>query len=155
MILAITHNCIPAIVCSQHTWLVNRNRLCCYRSSHTFPITDMFVVYHTHLVKLNHFCSLGSTQTVHASELYAVYHYKKRHTSVPFWAERKKFLSCLWHFYHDNCDKTRYHHRCGGLLLLRQKIMTKNGLFVLGGLETHLHDILSTVWWWYRPRVGS
>src|SRR3990170_3630105 len=73
MISSITYNCIPAIVCSQHTRLVNRNRLCCYRSSHTFPITDLFAVYHTHLVKLNRFCSLGSTQTVHPSELYVVY----------------------------------------------------------------------------------
>ena len=64
-------------------------------------------------------------------------------TSVTFWAERIFFLSCLWHFYDDNCDKTRYHHRCGGLLLLWQKIMTENGLFVLGGPETQLwavHD---------------
>src|SRR3990170_3794198 len=73
MISSITDNCIPAIVCSQHTRLVNRNRLCCYRSSHTFPIIDLFAAYHTHLVKLNRFCSLASTQTVHPSELYAVY----------------------------------------------------------------------------------
>src|SRR3990170_3992228 len=73
MISSITDNCIPAIVCSQHTRLGNRNRLYCYQSSHTFPITDLFAAYHTHLVKLNHFCSLGSTQTVHPSELYAVY----------------------------------------------------------------------------------
>ena len=52
MISSITDNCIPAIVCSQHTRLVNRNRMCCYRSSHTFPITDLFAAYHTHLVKL-------------------------------------------------------------------------------------------------------
>ena len=70
---SISHNCIPAIVCSQHTWLVNRNRLCCYVSSHTFLITDLFVAYHTHLVKLNCFSSLGSTQIVHPSELYVVY----------------------------------------------------------------------------------
>src|SRR3989337_2848747 len=38
-----------------------------------------------------------------------------------------------------------YHHRCGGLLLLWQKIMTENGLFVLGGPGTHLHDILWAV----------
>ena len=73
MISSITDDCIPVIVFSQHTRLVNRNRLCCYRSSHTFPITDLFAAYHTHLVKLNHFSSLGSTQTVHLSELYAVY----------------------------------------------------------------------------------
>src|SRR6266496_3837590 len=73
MISSITDNCIPAIVCSQHTWLVNRNRLCCYRSSHTFLITDLFAVYHTHLVILNRFCSLVSTQTVHPSEPHAVY----------------------------------------------------------------------------------
>ena len=41
--------------------------------------------------------------------------------------------------------KTRYHHRCGGLLLLSQKIMTENGLFVLGGPETQLHDILCAI----------
>ena len=73
MISSITDNCILAIVCSQHTWLVNRNRLCCYRYSHTFSITDLFVAYQTCLVKLNRFCSLGSTQTVHPSELYAIY----------------------------------------------------------------------------------
>lgn len=73
MISSITDNCILGIICSQHTWLVNRNRLCCYRSSHTFPITDLFATYHTHLVKLNNFYSLGSTQTVHPNELYAVY----------------------------------------------------------------------------------
>ena len=37
------------------------------------------------------------------------------------------FLSCLWHFYDDNCDKTRYHHRCGGLLLLLKKSWQKMG----------------------------
>ena len=58
MFSSITHNCIPAIVCSQHTQLVNMNRLCCYRSSHTFSIRDMFAAYHTHLVKLNRLCSL-------------------------------------------------------------------------------------------------
>ena len=73
MISSITDNCILAIVFSQHTRLVNRNRLCCYRSSHTFLITDLFAAYHTHLVKLNRFCSLGSTQTVHPTELYAIY----------------------------------------------------------------------------------
>ena len=70
---------------------------------------------------------------------------KKKDTSVTFWAERIFFLSYIWHFYDDNCDKTRYHHRCGGLLLLWQKIMTENGLFVLGGPETQLHDILWAV----------
>ena len=74
MISSITNNCILAIVCSQHTRLVNRNRLCCYRSSHTFLITDLFAAYHTHLVILNHFYSLVSTQTVHPSEPHAVYH---------------------------------------------------------------------------------
>ena len=73
MISSITNNCILAIVCSQHTRLVNRNRQCCSRSSHTFLITDLFAAYHTHLVKLNRFRSLGSTQTVHPSELYVVY----------------------------------------------------------------------------------
>ena len=71
-------------------------------------------------------------------------HYKKD-TSVTFWAERKKILSYIWHFYDDNCDKTRYHHWCGGLLLLWQKFMTKNELFVQGGIETQLHDILWAV----------
>ena len=33
-------------------------------------------------------------------------HYKKKDTSVTFWAEQKYFLSYLWHFYDDNCDKT-------------------------------------------------
>ena len=73
MFSSITHNCIPAIVFSQHTRLVSSNRLCCYRSSHTCPITDLFASYHTHLVHLNHFCSHVSTQTVHPSELHAVY----------------------------------------------------------------------------------
>ena len=40
---------------------------------------------------------------------------------MTFWAKRFFFLSYIWHFYDDNCDKTRYHHRCGGLLLLWQK----------------------------------
>ena len=43
---------------------------------------------------------------------------QKKDTSVTFWAERIFFVSYIWHFYDDNCDKTRYHHRCGGLLLL-------------------------------------
>ena len=72
MISSITHDCIPAIVCSQYTWLVNKNRMCCYRSSHTFLITDLFAAYHTHLVILNRFCSLVSTQTVHPSEQHVV-----------------------------------------------------------------------------------
>ena len=70
---------------------------------------------------------------------------QKKDTSVTFWAERIFFLSYIWHFYDNNCDKTRYHHRCGGLLLLWQKIMTENGLFILGGPGTHLHDILWAV----------
>ena len=73
MISSITHNCIPAIVFSQHTRLVSSNRLCCYRSSHTSLTTDMFASYHTHLVHLNRFCSHVSTQTVHPSEPHAVY----------------------------------------------------------------------------------
>ena len=73
IISSITDNCIRAIVCSQHTRLANRNRLCCYRSSHTFSIADLFVVYHTHLVKLNRFSSHVSTQTVHLSEPHAVH----------------------------------------------------------------------------------
>ena len=66
---------------------------------------------------------------------------KKRHIR-DILSQTNFFLSYLWHFYDDNCDKTWYHHRCGGLLLLWQKIMTENGLFVLGGPETQLHDIL-------------
>ena len=68
--------CCCCSVCNpiaQHTRLISSNRLCYYRSSHTFPITDLFAMYHTHLVKFNSFCSLGSTQTVHPSELYVVY----------------------------------------------------------------------------------
>ena len=72
------------------------------------------------------------------------YHYEKRHIR-DILGRTKKILSYLWHFYDDNCDKTRYHHRCDGLLLLWQKIMTENGLFVLGGPETRLHDILWAV----------
>src|SRR5215216_3894426 len=63
MFSSIAHNCIPAIICSQHTRLVSSNRLCCYRSSHTFQFTDLFAAYHTHV----------STQTVHSSESHAVY----------------------------------------------------------------------------------
>ena len=73
MFSSITQNCIPAIVCSQPKRLVSSNRLCCYRSSHMFSITDLFAEYHTHLVKLNRFCSYVSTQTVHPSESHAVY----------------------------------------------------------------------------------
>ena len=73
MFSSITHNCIPAIICSQHTRLINKNRLCCYWSSHTFPIIDLFTAYHTHLVHLNRFCSHVSMQTVHPSEPHAVY----------------------------------------------------------------------------------
>ena len=73
MFSSITHNCIPAIVCSQHTRLVSSNRMCSYRSSHTFLITDLFASYHTHLVHLNRFCSHVSTQTVHPSEPHAIY----------------------------------------------------------------------------------
>ena len=73
MFSLITHNCIPATVCSQHTRLVSSNRLCSYRPSDTSLIIDLFVAYHTHLVKLNHFCFHVSTQTVHSSEPHAVY----------------------------------------------------------------------------------
>ena len=59
---------------AQHTRLISSNRLCYYRYSHTFLITDLFAAYHTHLVKLNRFCSHVSTQTVHPSEPHAVYH---------------------------------------------------------------------------------
>ena len=31
---------------------------------------------------------------------------QKKYTSVTFWAEQNFFLSYLWHFYDDNCDKT-------------------------------------------------
>jgi hypothetical protein len=73
MISSIADNCIPATICPQYTRLISRNRLCCYWSSHTFLITDLFALYHTHLVKLNRFCCFGSSQIVHPSELYAVY----------------------------------------------------------------------------------
>ena len=73
LISSITDNCIPAIVFSQHTRLISSNRMCYYRSSHTFSITDLFAAYHTHLLILNHFCSLVSTQTVHPSEPHVVY----------------------------------------------------------------------------------
>ena len=73
MFSSITHNCIPAIVCSQHTRLISSNRLCSYRSSDTFLITDLFAAYHTHLDILNRFCSLVSTRTVHLSEPHAIY----------------------------------------------------------------------------------
>ena len=79
MISSIAASSIPAIVLSQHTRLVNRNRLCCYRSSNTFLITALFAMYHTHLVILNHFCSLVSTQTVHPSEPNVVY---RTHTLI-------------------------------------------------------------------------
>ena len=71
--------CVYICCCSvcnpiaQHTRLVSSNRLCYYRSSHTFLITYLFVTYHTHLVKLNHFCCLISMQTVHLSEPHVVY----------------------------------------------------------------------------------
>ena len=58
---------------AQHIRLIRSNRLCYYRSSHTFPITDLSTVYHTNLIILNRFCSLVSTQTVHPSELHVVY----------------------------------------------------------------------------------
>ena len=58
---------------TQHTRLITSNRLCYYRSLHTFLITDLFATYHTHLVILKCFCSVFSTQTVHPSEPHAVY----------------------------------------------------------------------------------
>ena len=75
------YKCVYIYICccsvcnpiAQHTHLISSNRLCYYRSSHTFLITDLFAAYHTHLVKLNRFCSLGSTQTVHLSEPYVIY----------------------------------------------------------------------------------
>ena len=87
MISSITDDCIPAIICSQHTWLVSSNRLCSYRSSHTFLITDLFAAYHTHLVKLNRFCSHASTQTIHPSEPHAVYR-------THLWSGRPFLLCC-------------------------------------------------------------
>ena len=118
-ISSITDNCILAIVCSQHTWLVNRNRLCCYRSSHTFSIADLFAACRTHLVKLNRFCSLGSMQIVHPSELYAIYR-THLHLSAHFccsassqtvhWAEpyglhhtHNKNLNRVWCIRHRKC----------------------------------------------------
>ena len=56
-----------------HIRLIRSNRVCYYRSSHTFLITDLFAAYHTHLDILNHFCSLVSTQIVHPSKPHAVY----------------------------------------------------------------------------------
>ena len=47
MFSSITHNCIPAIVCSQHTQLVSSNRLCCYRSSHVSDYRHVCLVSHT------------------------------------------------------------------------------------------------------------
>ena len=73
------YKCVYICCCSvcnpitQHTCLISSNHLCYYRSSHTFPITELFVAYHTNLVTLNRFSSLGSTQTVHPSEPHAVY----------------------------------------------------------------------------------
>ena len=86
MFSSITHNCIPAIVCSQHTRLVSSNRLCSYWSSHMFPITDLFASYPTHLVHLNNFCSHVSTQTVHPSESHVVY---RTHLDLP---NHKQFI---------------------------------------------------------------
>src|SRR6266496_1697751 len=69
--------CVYICCCSvcnpiaQHTRHISSNRLCYYRSSHIFLITDLFAAYHTHLVILNRFCSLVSTQTVHPSEPHA------------------------------------------------------------------------------------
>ena len=57
-----------------HIRLIRSNRVCYYRSSHTFLITYLFAAYHTHLDILNRFCSLVSAQTVHPSEPHAVYH---------------------------------------------------------------------------------
>ena len=88
MFSSITHNCIPAIICSQHTRLVSSNRLCCYRSSHTSPITDLFASYHTHLVHLNHLCSHVSTQIVHPSEPRVVYR-------THLWSGSLFLLCCL------------------------------------------------------------
>ena len=73
MISSIADNCLPASVCPQHTRVISRNRLCCYRSSQTFWITNLFAAYHTHLVKFNRFCCFHSTQIVHLSELYMPY----------------------------------------------------------------------------------
>ena len=47
MFSSITHNCIPAIICSQHTRLVSSNRLCCYRSSHVSDYRHVCLVSHT------------------------------------------------------------------------------------------------------------
>ena len=53
-------------------------------------------------------------------------YYKKRHIR-DILGRTNFFLSYIWHFYDDNCDKTQYHHRCGGILLLRQKSWQKMG----------------------------
>ena len=78
---ACPYKCVCIYICccsvcnpiAQHTRLISSNRLCSYRCSDTFLITDLFAAYHTHLVKLNRFCSHVSTQTVHPSEPHAVY----------------------------------------------------------------------------------
>ena len=88
MFSSITQNCIPAIICSQHTRLVSSNHLCCYRSSHMFPIIDLFAAYHTHLIKLNHFFSHVAMQTVHPSEPHNVYR-------THLWSGWLFFLCCL------------------------------------------------------------
>ena len=54
-------------------------------------------------------------------------HYKNKRYIRDILGRTNFFLSYIWHLYDDNCDKTRYHHRCCGVLLLWQKIMTKNG----------------------------
>ena len=58
-------------------------------------------------------------------------HYKKK-THPWHFGPNEIFFLCIWHFYDDNCDKTQYRHR-------------ENGVFVLGGPETQLHEILRVV----------
>ena len=78
--------CVCVCCCSvcnpiaQHTCLISSNRICSYRSTDTFLITDLFATYHTHLVILNHFCSLVSTPIVHPSEPHVVY---RTHLDLP------------------------------------------------------------------------
>ena len=93
---ACTYKCVCVYICccsvcnpiAQHTCLISSNRLCYYRSSHTFLITYLFSAYHTHLVILNRFCSHVSTQTVHPSEPHAVYH-------THLWSGWPFLLCCL------------------------------------------------------------
>ena len=58
-------------------------------------------------------------QLMNYTKWITIMHYKKK-THPWHFGPNDFFLSCLWHFYDDNCDKIRYHHRCDGLLFLWQ-----------------------------------